>query len=83
MADTTKIEQEVKEVIRRERDKLEGIYADLIEKMNGERERLSSDLQKEYNNAKKYVSSHPETGIGVAFAGGLLAGIIITKILSR
>lgn len=83
MADTKKIEKEVKEVISKEREKLEGIYAELIEKLNGERERLSSDLQREYKNARKYVSSHPETGIGAAFAGGLLAGIIITKILSR
>lgn len=61
----------------------DGIYRDIIEKLNEEKERVENDLRKEYRNARKYVRSHPEEGLAYAFIGGLAAGFVLAKILSR
>ncbi len=58
-------------------------YKDIIEKLHEEKERLEKDLRQEYRNARKYVRSHPEEGLAYAFLGGVLAGVILTKMLSR
>lgn len=84
MADSMKsMEKEIKERLSKERENLESVYRDTIKKLEKERERLSEDLNKEYEQAKKYVSEHPEVGVGGAFAGGLLIGIIIAKLLKK
>ncbi len=82
MSDTKEsIEKELKDRLSKERENLESVYKETLKKLEQERDRLSNDLHREYENAKKYVSDHPEVGVGGAFAGGLLIGIILTKIL--
>jgi len=84
MADSkNSIEHEIKERLSKERENLESVYRDTVKKLEKERERLSDELHKEYDHVKKYVSEHPEVGVGSAFAGGLLIGIIIAKLLKK
>ncbi|MEX2641337.1 MAG: hypothetical protein WD266_11655 [Balneolales bacterium] len=59
------------------------VYDKLLEKLNQEKDRIEKELKGEYENAKKYVTSHPEEGVAYAFAGGVVFGIIIAKLLSK
>lgn len=83
MADLKEKEQEIKDTIQKEKEELKNTYNEIIEKLKTEGERLQGDIQREYENARKYVKEHPETGVGVALAGGLLIGFAISKILSK
>jgi ElaB/YqjD/DUF883 family membrane-anchored ribosome-binding protein len=83
MADLKAKEQEIKDTIQKEKEELKNTYNEIIEKLKTEGERLQGDIQREYENARKYVKEHPETGVGVALAGGLLIGFAISKILSK
>ncbi len=56
---------------------------DLIEKLNEEKQRLENELRQEYRKARKYVRAHPEEGLAWSFLGGIVVGIVLTKIFSR
>lgn len=56
-------------------------YEHLLEQLNDEKERIEKELKKEYRNARKYVRAHPEQGVGFAFLGGLVVGVLITVLL--
>jgi len=56
-------------------------YEETISKLNSERDRLERDLKKEYRNARRYVRSNPEQGIGISLLGGFVLGFVIAKIL--
>jgi ElaB/YqjD/DUF883 family membrane-anchored ribosome-binding protein len=55
-------------------------YEDLIDQLNDEKERIEYDLKKEYRNARKYVRAHPEQGVGFAFLGGIVVGILVASL---
>ncbi|MFU8860675.1 MAG: hypothetical protein ACNA8K_09640 [Cyclonatronaceae bacterium] len=55
-------------------------YEDLLDQLNDEKERIEYDLRKEYRNARKYVRAHPEQGVGFAFLGGIIVGILVTSL---
>lgn len=48
-----------------------------------EKKRLERQSRQEFRNARKYVRTHPKEGLLYAFAGGLFAGIILTKLFSK
>jgi ElaB/YqjD/DUF883 family membrane-anchored ribosome-binding protein len=83
MENVKKLENELKAVIEKEKRALNDAYDDVVKKLNKERDHLQKELRKEYKNAKKYVKKNPEVSLGAALAGGLLAGIVIAKILNR
>lgn len=83
MADLKKTEKEIKDIINKEKEALNDAYSDLLNKLKSEREKFQKDLQNEYKSARKYVKKNPETGLGIALAGGLLVGLVIGKILNR
>jgi ElaB/YqjD/DUF883 family membrane-anchored ribosome-binding protein len=83
MADLKQAEKEIKETIQREKDELRNTYNDVVKKLRSEGDRLQGDIRKEYKNARKYVKKNPETGVGVALAGGVFLGIVIANILKR
>ena len=76
-------ERQLKDALLKEKEELRATYNDIIGKLKVEGEKLQVDLRKEYDNAKKYVKKNPETGVGVALAGGLLIGIVIAKLLKK
>lgn len=59
------------------------LYERLIERLNEEKSRLERDVKHEYRSARRYVRANPEEGVTIAFVGGLAAGLIISKLLSK
>tara|TARA_R100001143_G_C3361367_1_gene137156 strand:- start:99069 stop:99317 length:249 start_codon:yes stop_codon:yes gene_type:complete len=76
-------EKQLKDALLKEKEELRATYNDILSKLRVEGEKLQVDLRKEYDSAKKYVKKNPETGVGVALAGGLLIGILVSKILKK
>ncbi|GEM_PF-6474649 len=56
-------------------------YEDTISKLSDERDRLERDLKKEYRNARRYVRSNPEQGVGISLLGGFVIGFVVAKLL--
>ncbi|HMB40639.1 MAG TPA: hypothetical protein VKM37_01595 [Balneolaceae bacterium] len=83
MADLKQTEKEIKDTLLREKEELRNTYNDVVKKLRTEGERLQGDIRKEYKNARKYVKKNPETGVGVALAGGVFLGIVIANILKK
>lgn len=83
MADLKEKEEELKETLEKERKELKNTYADIRKKLKSEGDRLQGELQKEYSQARDYVEKNPETGVGVALAGGLLLGFAIAKLFNK
>lgn len=83
MADLKAKEEELKEALEKEKKQLKDTYADIRKKLKSEGDRLQGELQKEYSQARKYVEKNPETGVGVALAGGLLLGFAIAKLFNK
>jgi len=83
MADLKQTEKEIKETLQREKEELRNTYNDVVKKLRTEGDRLQGDIRKEYKNARKYVKKNPETGVGVALAGGVFLGIVIANILKK
>lgn len=59
------------------------LYDRLIQRLNEEKGRLERDIKHEYRSARRYVRANPEEGITIAFVGGMAAGLIISKLLSK
>ena len=76
-------EKQIKETLMKEKEELMVAYSDLIQKLRSEGEKIQLDMRKEYDNAKKYVKKNPETGVGIALAGGLIIGLAIAKLLKK
>lgn len=83
MADLKATEKEIKEIIQKEKDALSKAYGDVLNKLQDERNKLQKELRSEYKTAKKYVKKNPESGVGIALAGGVLLGIVIGKLINR
>lgn len=83
MSEQKKSAQELKDNLDEKKEKLEAIYAELIDKLRSEKEKLEYDLKHEYRNARRYVRANPEQGIGIAFISGVLIGVILGKLTQR
>lgn len=83
MADLKATEKEIRETLQKEKEELKNSYNNLVKRLQDEGTKLQGDLQKEYKSAKKYVKKNPETGVGIALAGGLLIGLTLAKLLKR
>lgn len=83
MAEEKSKETELKEAIAKEKEAIVDTYDEILSKFKAEREKLQKEVGREIDNARKYVKDNPDTGVGIALAGGIIAGIIIGKILNR
>lgn len=55
-------------------------YEKLIERLKQEREELQDELNRDYREARRYVRSHPEEGVLMAFVGGVALGFVLGKL---
>jgi ElaB/YqjD/DUF883 family membrane-anchored ribosome-binding protein len=83
MAEQKSKEKELKEAIAKEKEAIVDTYDEILNKFKAEREKLQKEVGREIESARKYVKNNPDTGVGIALAGGIIAGIIIGKILNR
>lgn len=60
-------------------NKAEETYDVLLDRLRYERDGLERELKHEYRNARRYVRSNPEQGLGLAFVAGLIAGALLTR----
>jgi ElaB/YqjD/DUF883 family membrane-anchored ribosome-binding protein len=83
MADVKSMEKELKQAIEKEKKALNDAYEDMLGKLKKEQKKFQKELKSEYDDARKYVKDNPETGLGIALAGGLLLGFAISKLIRR
>ncbi len=83
MAKNNAAGKELKENLEKEKEKIENLYGDVISRLDTEKDRIQQELRHEFRNARRYVRANPETGVGAAFAGGLIVGIVLTKLFNR
>lgn len=55
-------------------------YEKLIDRLKQEREEMRDELDRDYREARRYVRSHPEEGVLIAFVGGIALGYVLGKI---
>ncbi|MCC5932898.1 MAG: DUF883 C-terminal domain-containing protein [Candidatus Cyclonatronum sp.] len=55
-------------------------YDERVQQLSDEKERLERELYKEYRNARRYVRTHPEQGVGLAVLGGVIIGFLVAKL---
>lgn len=75
-----KIEDKFDDAVDELQVRAEQSYDAAIDKLKYERDRLERELKHEYRNARKYVRANPERGLGIAFFGGIIAGILLSQI---
>ena len=83
MANLKDKEKELKETLRKEREELRDIYADIQNLLIKEGEKLQDDIRREYKQAKTYVEKNPETGVGAALASGFVLGLLVAKLFRK
>ncbi|MEX0662580.1 MAG: hypothetical protein WD381_05220 [Balneolaceae bacterium] len=83
MAKNNSAEKEIKETIKKEKESIEKMYGDVISRLDSEKDKIQQELRHEFRNARRYVRENPETGVGAAFAGGLIVGIVVAKLFNR
>jgi ElaB/YqjD/DUF883 family membrane-anchored ribosome-binding protein len=83
MVDLKKTEKEIKESIQKEKKALNEAYNNYVDRLKNESDKIQKEIRSEYKTAKKYVKKNPETGVGIALAGGLLVGFVIAKLFNR
>lgn len=68
------------EILKEEKKAVENAYNKIIDQLKIEKERAERELKQEYRNARRYVRANPEVGVGLAFVGGIISGIILAKL---
>ena len=63
--------------------KIDTSYKEILDRLNDELARLEIDMRQEYRSARKYVRAYPEKGVAYSFMGGVIVGVILTRIFSR
>lgn len=83
MDDSQTIEEELKEALHKEKKNVEDRYSQILNNLEKEREKIQAEIRREFRTARRYVRANPEIGIGAAFAGGILAGVLISAMFNK
>jgi|AntRauTorcE11897_2_1112592.scaffolds.fasta_scaffold03081_5 ElaB/YqjD/DUF883 family membrane-anchored ribosome-binding protein len=82
MANSKKTE-ELKETLEKEKQYIEDRYSQVLDTLEYERDRIQNELRREFRTARRYVRANPEIGVGAAFAGGILAGVVLSVLIKK
>jgi ElaB/YqjD/DUF883 family membrane-anchored ribosome-binding protein len=82
MANSKKTE-ELKETLEKEKQYIEDRYSQVLDTLEYERDRIQNELRREFRTAPRYVRANPEIGVGAAFAGGILAGVVLSVLIKK
>ncbi|MCW9709078.1 hypothetical protein [Fodinibius salsisoli] len=55
-------------------------YEHLIKRLQQERKALQEIIDRDYREARRYVRSHPEQGVSIAFISGIAVGYVLGKL---
>ena len=75
--------EELKETLEKEKQYIEDRYTQVLDTLEYERDRIQNELRKEFRTARRYVRANPEVGVGAAFAGGILAGVLLSAMIKK
>ena len=75
--------EELKETLEKEKQYIEDRYSQVLDTLEYERDRIQNELRREFRTARRYVRANPEIGVGAAFAGGILAGVVLSVMLKK
>ena len=75
--------KEEEEIPEQEKKTPENTYDELLNKLRNEIARLEQELKHEYRNARQFVRTNPEQGVGIAFVGGVLIGVILARLMQK
>jgi ElaB/YqjD/DUF883 family membrane-anchored ribosome-binding protein len=79
----SKTTEELKETLEKEKQYIEDRYSQVLDTLEYERDRIQNELRREFRTARRYVRANPEIGVGAAFAGGILAGVVLSVMLKK
>jgi len=80
MADKKKdIEKELEETTQELKDKGVKGYERLIDRLDQERRNIRNEVDRDYEEARRYVRSNPEEGVLIALVGGLALGLLLGR----
>lgn len=86
MAESKKVEEVQKKIGRVVDESTEALqenvrktYDDLIDRLKDERDWLEREIRHEYRNARRYVRSNPERGVGIALLAGFVVGVLFGR----
>jgi ElaB/YqjD/DUF883 family membrane-anchored ribosome-binding protein len=82
MANSNKTE-ELKDALEKEKEYIEDRYTQILDTLEYEKDRIQNELRREFRTARRYVRANPEIGVGAAFAGGIIAGVLLTSLLKK
>lgn len=74
---------ELKEALEKEKQYIEDRYTQVLDTLEYERDRIQNELRREFRTARRYVRANPEIGVGAAFAGGILAGVLLSAMFKK
>jgi len=83
MEDSKSTEEELQQALEEEKKKVEDRYSQILDSLEGEKEKIQQEIQREFRTARRYVRANPEVGVGAAFAGGILAGILVSVMFKK
>jgi len=75
--------EELKDALEKEKQYIEDRYSQVLDTLEYERDRIQNELRREFRTARRYVRANPEVGVGAAFAGGILAGVLISTLFEK
>ncbi|HKL15153.1 MAG TPA: hypothetical protein VJ915_05930 [Balneolaceae bacterium] len=79
----TKTAEELKDALEKEKQYIEDRYTQVLDTLEYERDRIQNELRREFRTARRYVRANPEVGVGAAFAGGILAGVLLSAMIKK
>ena len=79
----TKTAEELKDALEKEKQYIEDRYTQVLDTLEYERDRIQNELRREFRTARRYVRANPEIGVGAAFAGGILAGVLLSAMIKK
>jgi len=79
----SKTAEELKDALEKEKQYIEDRYTQVLDTLEYERDRIQNELRREFRTARRYVRANPEVGVGAAFAGGILAGVLLSAMIKK
>ncbi len=83
MEKSKSVEEELKHALKEEKKNIEDRYSQILSNLDQEKVKIQNEIRREFRSARRYVRANPEVGVGAAFAGGILAGLLLTTLFKK
>lgn len=83
MEKSKSMEEELKDALNKEKKNVEDRYSQILSSLDQEKEKIQNEIRREFRTARRYVRANPEVGVGAAFAGGIIVGVLFSTIFKK